>query len=73
MVKVFANSPGDLGSIPGRFIPKTRKWYLMPPCLTFSIIRYVSRVKSSNPGIGIAPPTPWYSSYRKGSLRVTLN
>ena len=24
-VRVFANSPGDLGSIPGRVIPKTQK------------------------------------------------
>ena len=33
-----------------------------------------SRVKWSNPGNGVAPsPTPWYSSYWKGSLRVTLN
>ena len=25
MVKVFANGPGDLGSVPGRVIPKTLK------------------------------------------------
>ena len=25
MVRVFTNGPGDLGSIPGRAIPKTRK------------------------------------------------
>ncbi len=75
MVIVFANGPGDLGSIPGRVIPKTlKKWYLMPPCLTLSIIRYGSGVKWSNPGKGVAPcPSPWCSSYRKGSLRVTLD
>ena len=28
MVKVFANSPGDVGSIPGRVIPKTQKMLL---------------------------------------------
>ena len=51
-----------------------KKWYLIPPCLTLSIIRYGSRVKWSNPGKGVAPsPTPWCSSYRKGSLRVTLD
>ena len=73
-VRVFANGPGDLGSIPGRVIPKTLKWNLIPPCLTLSIIRYGSRVKWSNPGNGVAPsPTPWCSSYRKGSLRVTLD
>ena len=70
MVRVFANGPDDLGSIPGRL----KKWYLMPPCLTLTIIRYVSRVKWSNPGKGLAPsPTPWCSSYRKGNLRVILD
>ena len=28
MVRVFANSPGDLGSIPSRVIPKTLKMVL---------------------------------------------
>ena len=32
--RVFANDPGDRGSIPGRFIQKTQKWYLIPSCLT---------------------------------------
>ena len=41
-------------------------WYHL--CLTLSIIRYGSRVKRCNPGNGVAPsPTPWCSSYRKGS------
>ena len=32
------------------------------------------KVKWSNPGKGVVlSPTPWYSSYQKGSLRVTLN
>ena len=56
MVRVFANGPGDLGSIPGRVIPKTQKMDLMLSCLTLSIIRYVSTVKWSNPGNGLAPP-----------------
>ncbi len=74
VVSVFANGPGDLGSIPGRVIPKTQKWYLMPPCLTLSNIRYVSRVKWSNPGKGVAPsPTPWCISYWEGSLLVVLD
>ena len=59
IVRVFANGPGDLGSILGRVIPKTqKKWYLIPPCLTLSIIRCVSRVKWNS-------PTPRCSSYRK--------
>ena len=58
-VRVFANGPGDMGSTPGRVIPKTLKMVLMPPCLTLSIIRYGSRVKWKNPGKEIAPfPTP---------------
>ena len=32
-----------------RVIPKTQKWYLISPCLALSIIRYISRVKLSNP------------------------
>ena len=28
MVRLFANGPGDLGSIPGRVIPKTQKMVL---------------------------------------------
>ena len=74
MVRVIANGLGDLGPILGRVISKTLKWYLMHPCLTLNIIRYGSRVKRSNPGKGVAPsPTPWCCSYRKGSLRVTLD
>ena len=66
---VFANSPGDRDSIPDQVIPKTKKWYLMSPCLTLSIIRLGSRVKWSNPGKGVAPsPIPWCCSYWKGSL-----
>ena len=43
-------------------------------CLTLSIIRHGSRVKWSNPGKGEAPSlTPWCSSYRKGSLWVSLD
>ena len=47
---------------------------MIPPCLTLSIIRYVSRVKWSNPGKGIAPsPILRCSSYWKRSLQVALN
>ena len=43
---------------------KLSKWYLITPCLTLSDIRYVSRVKWSNPGKRVAPsPTPRCSSY----------
>ena len=50
------------------------KWYLIPPCLTLTNVRYISRVKWSNPGKRVAPsPTPQCSSYWKGSLLDALN
>ena len=53
---------------------RLRKCYLIPPCLTLSIIRYVSRVKWSNPGKGVAAfLIPQCSSYWKGSFRVALD
>ena len=53
---------------------KLKKWYLRSPCLKLSNIRYVSRVKWSNPGKGVAAfPTPLCSSYWKESLRVALD
>ncbi len=42
--RVLTSGLGDQGSIPGRVIPKTQKWYLIPPCLTLSIIGYGSRI-----------------------------
>ena len=39
MCRAFANGLEDRGSVPGRVIPKTQKLYLMPPCLTLSIIK----------------------------------
>ena len=69
--RVLANGLGDLGSIPHHVIPK---WYLIPPGFTLSDIRYVSRVKWSDPGKGVAPShTPWCSSYWKRSLLVALD
>ena len=47
---------------------------MIPPCLTLSNIRYISRVKWSNPWKGVAPsPTPRCNSYWKGSFLVTLD
>ena len=52
--RVFANGPGDRGSIPGRVIPKTQKIVLDAPWLALSTIRWGSRVKWGNPGNGVA-------------------
>ena len=50
------------------------KWYLTLLCLTFSNIRYISRVNWSNLGKGVATsPTLQCSSYWKGSLQVALD
>ena len=73
-VRVFANGPGDLGSIPGRVIPKTQKMVLDASLLNTQ--HYKVRIKGKEEQFreGVAPsPTPWCSSYRKGSLRVTLD
>ena len=68
MCRVLANGPGDRGS--SRVIPKTKKkWYLIPLCLTLSIIWCVSIVKWSNSGKGVVPsPRPRCRSYWKRSL-----
>ena len=74
MVKVFANGPGDRGSIPGRVIPKTQKMVL--DAVVLNTQHYKERIKGkwNNLGKGVASsPTPWCSSYRKGSLRLTLD
>ena len=41
--RVFANDPGDLGSIPGRVIPKTLKMVLQTSLLNTQ--RYKVRIK----------------------------
>ena len=74
MVRVFANGPGDLSLIPGRVILKTQKMVLNATLLNTQYYKVRFKVKWSNPGKGVTPsPTPWCSSCRKVSPRVTLN
>ena len=64
MGRVFANGPGDLGSIPGHVISKTLKMVLDTSLLNTQQYKVRSREKWSNPGKGVAPsPTPRCSSY----------
>ena len=49
---------------------RLKKWYLILPCLTLSIIRYVSRVKWSNPGKGVAPSPTFQWRELSGSHRL---
>ena len=73
-VRVFANGPGDLGSIPGRVIPKTQKMVLDASLLSTQHykVRIKGKVEQSRKGVA-SSPTHWCCSYRKGSLRVTLD
>ena len=73
-VRVFANGPGDPGSIPGRVIPKTQKMVLDASLINTQHykVRIKGKVKQSREGV-VHSPTPWCSSYRKWSLRVTLD
>ena len=74
MVRVFANGLGDQGSIPGQVIPKTQKMVFDSSLLSTRHYKVQIKGKGSNPGKGMAPsPTPWCSSYWKGSLQVALD
>ena len=60
----FANGPRDLGSIPGRVIPKILKMVLGTSLLNTQQYKVLSKVKWSNPVKGVAAsPTPRCSSY----------
>ena len=72
--RVFADGPGDLGSIPGRVIPKTEKMVLDASLLNTQhyMVRIKGKVEQSREGV--APShTPWCSSYWKWSLWVTVD
>ena len=66
MVRVFANGPGDLGSIPGRIMPKTQKMVLDATLLNTQ--HYKVRIKGK-----VEQSRERGSSYGKGSLQVTLD
>ena len=71
---MFANGPGDLGSIPGRVIPKTKKMVLDASLLSTQHYKVRIKGKVEQSREGVAPsPTHWCSSYRKRSLRVTID
>ena len=73
-VRVFANGPGDPGSIPGRVIPKTQKMVLEASLLNTQHYKVRIKGKVEQSREGVAPsPTHWCSSYRKGSLQVALD
>ena len=64
MVRVFANGPGDRGSIPDRVKPKTQKMILDTALLSTQNYKVMIKGKVSNVGNGEAPsPTLQCSSY----------
>ena len=70
-IRVFANGPGDRGSIPGCVIPKTQKMLLDASLLNIQQYKVGITGKVEQSREGVAPsPTRQCSSYRKGSLRV---
>ena len=74
MIRVFADGPGDPGSIPGRIIPKTQKMVLDASLLKIKHykLRIKGKVEQSRERSSTFP-THWCSSYRKGNLRVILD
>ena len=58
-VRVFANHPGDLGSIPGRVIPKTQKMVLDASLLNTQHykVRIKGKVEQSRERISALPYT----------------
>ena len=47
MVRVFTDGPGDGFQSQVKSYQKIKKWYLIPPFLTLSIIRYDSRISGA--------------------------
>ena len=74
MSRVFANGPGDRGSIPGRVIPKTFKMVLDTSLLNTQ--QYKVRIKrklEQSREKSSASPTARCSSYWKVSLLVAID
>ncbi len=62
--RVFANGPGDLGSILDHVIPKTLKMVLDTALLNTQQCKVCIKGKWGNPGKGVTPSlTPQCSSY----------
>ena len=72
--RVFANGPGDRGSLPGRVILNTQKMVLDAPLLNTQHYKVQIKVKWSNLGEKVASfLTPWCCIYWKRSIRVVLD
>ena len=54
MIRVLVSGPGDLGSLPGRVIPKTQKMALDATLFYTQYYKVRIKVKWSNPRKGVA-------------------
>ena len=74
VLSVFVNGPADQGLIPGWAIPKTQNLVLDASLLNTQYYKVRIKGKWSNQEKEVVPsPTPWSSSYWKGSVQVALN
>ena len=72
MSTVFANGPGDRGSIP--VIQKAKTMVFDATLLSAQYYKVRIKDKVDNPGNGVAPSaTSWYNSYWNRSLWVTFD
>ena len=62
MSRVFANGPGDLGSIPGQLIPKTQKMVLDAALLSTQHNKV--RIKGK-----VGPSSEWSSAHPYTSVK----
>ena len=71
---MFANGPGDVGSIPGRVIPKTQKMELDASLPNTQHYKERIKGKVEQSREWVAPSTiPQCCSYWKERLQVTLD
>ena len=84
MVRVFANGQGDLGSIPGRVIPKIEEMVLDASLLNTQHYKVQSKGKLSNTGKGVYicrclppdkvnnPKADYSGDFGEGKVRILL-
>ena len=74
MVRVFANGPGDLGSIPGQVIPKTQKMVLNATLLNTQHykVRIKGKVEQSRERSSVLPLHLGVAAIKKGAFGSPL-
>ena len=70
MVRVFANGPGDLGSIPSRVKPKTQKMVLDASLIKYYMLRIKGKVEKSRESSSALPQHLGVVAIEKGTLQL---